>query len=78
MMKKKQAVAFRLIVMGIYLLLLPAFIQAAPVIEWQRVVAESPWGVRAMPRGGLLDGYFYVIGGRAGAFTIYGDTWHLH
>ena len=22
-----------------------------------------------------MDGYFYIIGGRAGAFTVYGDTW---
>ena len=28
-----------------------------------------------MPRGGILDGWFYVIAGRAGATTIYGDTW---
>ena len=28
-----------------------------------------------MPRGGLKDGYFYIIGGRSGALTIYGDTW---
>jgi hypothetical protein len=28
-----------------------------------------------MPRGGLLDGFFYVIAGRAGAVTVYGDTW---
>jgi hypothetical protein len=28
-----------------------------------------------MPRGGLMGDHFYVIGGRAGAFTIYGDTW---
>jgi N-acetylneuraminic acid mutarotase len=49
--------------------------QAAPAIKWTRIAAESPWGVRAMPRGGLMDGYFYIISGRTGAFKIYGDTW---
>jgi hypothetical protein len=28
-----------------------------------------------MPRGGVHGGYFYVISGRAGALTLYGDTW---
>jgi len=46
-----------------------------PERQWQRVIEAAPWGERAMPRGGLLDGAFYVIAGRAGAFTIYGDTW---
>jgi len=46
-----------------------------PDMKWERVLAAAPWGERAMPRGGLLDGQFYVIAGRAGAFTIYGDTW---
>ncbi len=44
-------------------------------MEWKRVAAESPWGVRAKPLGGLMDGYFYIISGRAGAVTTYGDTW---
>ena len=44
-------------------------------IEWREVAAEAPWGKRAMPRGGLLDGHFYVIAGREGPSTIYGDTW---
>lgn len=45
------------------------------LIRWQRLADRSPWGERAMPRGGLLDGQVYVIGGRAGAVTLYGDTW---
>lgn len=49
--------------------------QAAPAIEWQRVARESPWGVRAMPRGGVMDGYFYIVSGRTGPFKIYSDTW---
>jgi N-acetylneuraminic acid mutarotase len=44
-------------------------------MEWKQIAAESPWGARAMPRGGILDGYFYIISGRSGAFKIYGDTW---
>lgn len=28
-----------------------------------------------MPRGGFMDGYFYIISGRAGMFTVYSDTW---
>ena len=28
-----------------------------------------------MPRGGWMDGYFYVMSGRSGMFTIYGDVW---
>jgi len=44
-------------------------------MEWKRVAAESPWAVRAKPLGGLMDGYFYIISGRAGAITTYGDTW---
>ena len=55
--------------------LLSGFSQAQSRVTWEQVSSGSPWGERAMPRGGLLDGYFYVIGGRAGAFTIYGDTW---
>jgi hypothetical protein len=67
--------SFCLVILGVQLLLLPGFIQARTSIVWQRVSAAAPWGVRAMPRGGLLDNYFYVIGGRAGALTLYGDTW---
>ncbi len=44
-------------------------------MEWKRVAARSPWGKRAMPRGGLMDGYFYIISGRAGTMTLYADTW---
>ncbi len=28
-----------------------------------------------MPRGGWMDGYFYVMSGRSGMFKIYSDTW---
>jgi N-acetylneuraminic acid mutarotase len=45
------------------------------LISWKEVAPESPWGKRAMPRGGQLDGYFYIISGRSGAFKVYGDTW---
>jgi hypothetical protein len=44
-------------------------------MEWQRILAAAPWGVRGMPRGGQLDGYFYVISGRKSMFKIYADTW---
>ncbi|MGI9666555.1 MAG: hypothetical protein ACR2N2_05570 [Acidimicrobiia bacterium] len=44
-------------------------------LKWECVAPSSPWKVRAMPRGGVLDGYFYVIAGRAGATTIHSDTW---
>ncbi len=44
-------------------------------MEWERVLDHAPWGARAMPRGGLMDGYFYVLSGRTGMFGIYGDTW---
>jgi hypothetical protein len=44
-------------------------------MDWKRLAASSPWGVRAMPRGGQMGGYFYVISGRKGMFRIYGDTW---
>ena len=44
-------------------------------MEWTELSAKSPWGVRAMPRGGVMDGYFYVVSGRKGAFKIYSDTW---
>lgn len=46
-----------------------------PDMKWERLLEAAPWGERAMPRGGLLEGQFYVLGGRAGMFTIYGDTW---
>jgi hypothetical protein len=46
-----------------------------PDMQWQRVLAAAPWGERAMPHGGWMDGYFYMLSGRAGMFTIYGDTW---
>ena len=46
-----------------------------PEMTWERLIKSAPWGKRAMPRGGLLDGQFYVLGGRAGMFKIYGDTW---
>lgn len=44
-------------------------------MHWQRLIEHAPWGVRAMPRGGLMDGYFYVISGRKGMIKIYSDTW---
>ena len=46
-----------------------------PDLHWERLIRAAPWGKRAMPRGGLLDGQFYVMSGRAGMFRIYGDTW---
>ena len=48
---------------------------APETVSWTRVTERAPWKVRAMPRGGVLDGWFYVIAGRAGAATIHGDTW---
>ena len=74
-MKMKTICAFCLVMLCIPLLLIPDFIQAGAMMTWERVSAAAPWGERAMPRGGLLDNYFYVIAGRAGAFTLYGDTW---
>jgi hypothetical protein len=44
-------------------------------MKWNKVLDAAPWGVRAMPRGGVMDGYFYVLSGRAGPFKIYADTW---
>jgi hypothetical protein len=44
-------------------------------MNWERILEAAPWGVRAMPRGGQMDGYFYVISGRKGMFKIYADTW---
>ncbi len=70
----KRFIAFCLVTISA-LLLVPAFARAESEVTWERVSPTSPWGERAMPRGGVLDNHFYVIGGRAGAFTIYGDTW---
>lgn len=47
----------------------------APGMAWTRVLAAAPWAERAMPHGGWMDGHFYVLTGRAGMATIYGDTW---
>ncbi|MEM7115857.1 MAG: sialidase family protein [Chloroflexota bacterium] len=44
-------------------------------MKWERLFEAAPWGVRAMPRGGVMDGYFYVISGRTGPSKIYSDTW---
>ena len=44
-------------------------------LKWQRLVKHAPWGKRAMPRGGQLDGYFYVMTGRAGATKVFSDVW---
>jgi hypothetical protein len=44
-------------------------------MRWERILEAAPWGVRAMPRGGQLDGYFYVVSGRKGMIKIYSDTW---
>jgi len=44
-------------------------------LNWQQINKKAPWGVRAMPRGGVMDGYFYVISGRKGMVKIYSDTW---
>jgi hypothetical protein len=57
------------------LLVLPVVGHSADRVIWERISASAPWGVRAMPRGGVLGNYFYIIAGRAGAFTLYGDTW---
>ncbi len=73
--RPRRLFAFLPVLVSIPLLLQPGFIQAGATMTWERVSAAAPWGVRAMPRGGLLDNDFYVIGGRAGAFTLYGDTW---
>lgn len=46
------------------------------VATWKQVLAKAPWGARAMPRGGVdSNGNFFVISGRQGALTLYGDTW---
>lgn len=44
-------------------------------MNWQKLLPSAPWGKRAMPRGGLMDGYFYILSGRAGMFKVYSDTW---
>ena len=44
-------------------------------MKWEQVLKAAPWGGRAMPRGGVMDGYFYVISSRKGAFKIHSDTW---
>ena len=44
-------------------------------MNWTRILPSAPWGKRAMPRGGFMDGYFYILSGRAGMFTVYSDTW---
>ena len=44
-------------------------------MKWERILDAASWGVRAMPRGGVMDGDFYIISGRTGPFKIYGDTW---
>ena len=44
-------------------------------MKWERLLEEAPWSVRAMPRGGMMDGYFYLMSGRSGMFTIYSDVW---
>jgi N-acetylneuraminic acid mutarotase len=71
----KKLAALCLALSGSAVLLLADHTRAATANLWQRVSPAAPWGVRAMPRGGLLDDHFYVIAGRAGAFTLYGDTW---
>lgn len=44
-------------------------------MRWERLVPRAPWGARAMPRGGQLDGWFFVLTGRAGTSTVYDDVW---
>lgn len=44
-------------------------------IHWKRLLEHAPWAERAMPRGGLLGDQVYVLAGRAGMVTVYGDTW---
>ena len=38
-------------------------------MKWTCLAPESPWGVRAKPVGGWMDGYCYIISGRAGTVT---------
>ena len=42
---------------------------------WQRILEHAPWARRAMPRGGQMDGCFYIISGRSGPFSVFSDTW---
>ena len=44
-------------------------------MKWERILDSAPWGDRAMPRGGVMDGYFYLMSGRAGMTKIYSDVW---
>ncbi|WP_372734123.1 hypothetical protein [Nocardioides sp.] len=44
-------------------------------MTWQRILEHAPFKRRAMPRGGQVDGWFVVLGGRAGMVSIYGDSW---
>jgi len=44
-------------------------------MKWERLLEAAPWGVRAMPRGAVMDGYFYVVSGRKGPTKVYSDTW---
>ncbi len=44
-------------------------------MRWTRLQARSAWGKRAMPRGGQLDGHFYLLSGRAGPSKVFSDTW---
>ena len=39
-------------------------------MQWQRILAAAPWGKRAMPRGGQMDGSFYSLSGRHGPVRI--------
>jgi hypothetical protein len=44
-------------------------------VRWDRLLDRAPWKARAMPRGGQLDGFFYVLTGRAGTGTVFSDVW---
>ncbi len=44
-------------------------------MKWERILEAAPWGVRAMPRGGVMDGYFLRGKRPVGPFKIYSDTW---
>lgn len=44
-------------------------------MKWEQILKAAEWGERAMPRGGIMDGYFYIISGRMGPSKVYGDTW---
>ena len=45
-------------------------------MKWERILKAAPWAKRAMPRGGQMDGYFYIISGRAGPFGLGGRRRH--